>query len=115
MYLNENNDRVPVEEQTWEYEHLLHCLNVLRETVMCNADDTPLYTGLLHGNINSSTPRAGIASVKMCRDWNTLLEWGRARSACYRPVHWFEEGFPELERYKYCPDGSRPWENARDA
>lgn len=110
--INQNQDRVPPEEQTWHYGHLMHCLNLLRESVTCNADDTPLYTGHLHANANAnaSSAKAGIGSVKMCRDWNLLLEWSRARSACYRPVHWSDAEFPETERYKFCPDGQRPWE-----
>ncbi|KAF3767960.1 hypothetical protein M406DRAFT_321792 [Cryphonectria parasitica EP155] len=108
--VNENHDGVPEEEQTWAYAHLIHCLNVLRDTVMCNADDTPLYVGRLHENTHSSDPRAGIGTTKMCRNWNTLLEWSRARSACYYPEDFFNQSYPEVERYKYCPDGSRPWE-----
>ncbi|KAI0473568.1 hypothetical protein GGR56DRAFT_648010 [Xylariaceae sp. FL0804] len=112
--VNEDHDGVPEPERTWHYHHLLHCLNVLRESVMCHADDTPLYIGRLHANVNEQMPRAGTGTVKMCRDWNRLLEWSRARSACYRPVHWNDEDFPEVERYKTCPDGSRPWEGVED-
>ncbi|PSR82550.1 hypothetical protein BD289DRAFT_12716 [Coniella lustricola] len=107
--VNEAHDGVPEENQSWQYEHLIHCLNLLRKTVVCNADDTPLYTGHLHANAKSEHPNAGIGSTRMCRDWNALLTWSRARSACYRPVNWSSD-YPEIERYKYCPDGSRPWE-----
>ncbi len=108
--INEDHDGMPEEERTWHYPHLMHCLNVLRESVVCNADDTPLYIGRLHKNAHEKSPRAGTGTVKMCRDWDKLLEWSRARSACYRPVHWAEKGFSELDRYKSCPDGARPWE-----
>lgn len=108
--VNEDYDEVPKAERTWQYPHLMHCLNVLRESVMCNADDTPLYIGRLHKNVHEKSPRAGTGTVRMCRDWNELLAWSRARSACYRPVHWAEEGFREIDRYKTCPDGARPWE-----
>lgn len=107
--VNENNDNVPQPQQTWAYGHLVHCLNVLRESVMCNADDTPLYTGHLHANAYTNEAKAGIGTIKMCRDWSALLDWSRERSACYRPVHWHEK-YPDIERYKFCPDGSRPWE-----
>ncbi|KAI1412057.1 hypothetical protein F5Y13DRAFT_200392 [Hypoxylon sp. FL1857] len=108
--VNEDHDGVPEAERTWHYPHLTHCLNVLRESVMCNADDTPLYIGRLHKNVHEKSPRAGTGTMKMCRDWNKLLEWSRARSACYRPVHWAEKGFREIDRYKTCPNGARPWE-----
>ncbi|OTA55903.1 hypothetical protein K449DRAFT_452416 [Hypoxylon sp. EC38] len=97
--------------RTWHYPHLMHCLNVLRESVMCNANDTPLYIGKLHKNVYEKSPRAGTGTMKMCRDWNKLLAWSRARSACYRPVHWTEERFREIDRYKSCPNGARPWES----
>lgn len=84
--VNENHDGVPGLEQTWAYGHLIHCLNVLRESVMCNADDTPLYTGHLHAKAKSSHPKAGIGTIKMCRDWSSLLQWSRERSACYNPT-----------------------------
>ncbi|KUI67587.1 hypothetical protein VM1G_02812 [Cytospora mali] len=109
--INENYDNVPQLQQTWSYGHLIHCLNVLRESVMCNADDTPLYTGHLHANAYTNDPKAGIGTIKMCRDWSALLDWSRERSACYRPVHW-HENYPDIERYKFCPDGSRPWEQS---
>ncbi|KAI0158123.1 hypothetical protein GGR57DRAFT_459082 [Xylariaceae sp. FL1272] len=108
--VNEDNDGVSQGMRTWEYPHLMHCLNVLRESVVCNADDTPLYIGRLHKNAHEQSPRAGTGTMKMCRDWNSLLKWSRARSACYRPVHWAEKGFSELDRYKSCPDGAKPWE-----
>jgi hypothetical protein len=109
--VNEDHDGVPEAARTWHYPHLMHCLNVLRESVMCNADDTPLYIGRLHKNVHEKSPRAGTGTVKMCRDWNKLLAWSRARSACYKPVHWTEKHFSELDRYKTCPDGARPWEH----
>ncbi|KAI1813601.1 hypothetical protein GGS20DRAFT_472733 [Poronia punctata] len=108
--VNEDHDGIPESERKWHYPHVMHCLNVLRDSVMCNADDTPLYIGRLHGNVHEKSPRAGTGTVKMCRDWDRLLTWSRENSACYRPVGWEKEGFSEIERYKHCPDGSRPWE-----
>ncbi|KAI0006528.1 hypothetical protein F4779DRAFT_632940 [Xylariaceae sp. FL0662B] len=108
--VNEDYDGVPEAKRMWHYPHLMHCLNVLRESIMCNADDTPLYIGRLHKNVHEKSPRAGTGTIKMCRDWNKLLEWSRGRSACYRPVHWTEGGFREIDRYKTCPDGAKPWE-----
>ncbi|KAI4599346.1 hypothetical protein KJ359_001787 [Pestalotiopsis sp. 9143b] len=109
--VNEDHDGVPEDKRTWHYPHLMHCLNVLRESIMCNADDTPLYIGRLHKNIYEESPRAGTGTIKTCRSWNKLLAWSRERSACYRPVHWGEEGFKEVDRYKTCPGGAKPWEH----
>lgn len=108
--VNEDHDGVPEAERTWHYPHVTHCLNVLRESIMCNADDKPLYIGRLHQNVHEESPRAGTGTVKMCRDWNQLLKWSRERSACYKPVRWTDGSFAEIDRYKTCPDGARPWE-----
>lgn len=80
---------------------------------MCHADDTLMYTGRLHKNVFDDHPKAGVGMVKMCRNWGTLVSWARERSACYRPVRWFDREFNEIERYKFCPDGSTPWEQAQ--
>ncbi|KAI1292917.1 hypothetical protein F5Y03DRAFT_402730 [Xylaria venustula] len=111
--VNEDNDGVPKDERKYHYPHLMHCVNVLRESVMCNADDTPLYIGKLHKNVYEKSPRAGTGTIKMCRDWDSLLAWSRARSACYRPVNFTDSGFREIDRYKSCPDHSRPWEQVK--
>ncbi|KAK5997696.1 hypothetical protein PT974_00051 [Cladobotryum mycophilum] len=95
---------------TWPHPHVMHCLNVLRETVMCNADDEPLYTGALHAQLGAAQPRAGIGSVRKCRDWNKLQDWARERSACWKPYKMDDPNLPLIERYKFCPDGSKPWE-----
>ena len=88
----------------------MHCLNVLRDSVMCNADDTPLYTGRLHNERYEAVPKAGIGTMKMHRDWRKLQEFAREHSACWRRVNIDDPNFPEIERFKYCPDGLRPWE-----
>ena len=77
---------------------------------MCNADDTPMYTGRLHNETHATHPKAGIGSIKMCRDWNKLQAFARKHSACWARVGIDDPTFPEIERYKYCPDGARPWE-----
>ena len=116
VHVNENYDGVPQAEQTWHYPHVLHCLNVLRESVQCNADDTPMYTGRLHKNVFFPEGRAGIGTIKMCRDWSALMQWSHAHSACYKPVNWWSDpNFNEIERYKFCPDDSRPWEEVEKA
>ena len=45
---------------TWE--HYQHCLDSLRQDIMCRADDTPM-PGILGGHL-------GNGQTVMCRDWN---------------------------------------------
>lgn len=47
----------------------------------------------------------------MCKDWKKLEEWAKDHSACYKNkpgVETSEGGIP-VDRFKYCPDGSEPW------
>lgn len=95
--------------QSWEYSHVTHCLHVLREDTMCNADDTPRYTGALHaqkGLIDGLS--SGLGQVRMCRDWSKLHKFAVENSACYRRP--LDHPISLLDRYKSCPDGSKPWE-----
>lgn len=105
--VNQAHDALP---QSWPHSHILHCLDILRESVMCNADDTPLYTGRLHNETYAAHPKAGIGSIKMCRSWSKLQAFASEHSACWARVGLDDPAFSEIERFKFCPDGSRPWE-----
>lgn len=90
--------------QSSPYLHVVHCLNVLRDEVMCNADDTPRYTGF------QENQKSGLGQVRMCRDWKQLEAWADEHTACWRHVGEIrEDGFRELDRYRFCPPGS-PYE-----
>lgn len=90
---------------TYPLEHVTHCLNVLREEVMCNADDTPRYTGRLNSEKGKEHPTSGIGQARMCNDWGKLRSWAVAHSGCFRAVNESTPNFPTIERYKFCPKG----------
>ena len=90
--------------------HLLHCADNIRDEVMCQGDDTLRYFGRLHDQAHEEKPHAGVGQKRQCRDFNKILEWVNDNSACYKPVNFSDPDYPILERYKYCPDGSTPWE-----
>lgn len=51
-----------------DWAHAHHCLDALRQAVLCQADSTLLSTdnyGLSFGN----------GQVRMCRDWESLASW----------------------------------------
>ena len=84
---------------------MLHCYEVLKEEILCNADDTPRYTGY------QPDRASGLGQVRMCRDWKRLEEWSHANTACWRYLgNSSEPGFRELDRYRFCPDDS-PWKD----
>ena len=83
---------------------------MLRESITCNADDDLLYTGKLHANVGIDNLVIGNGMSRQCRDWDALLRWADQHSACYALERPGDADFDELDRYKFCPDGSRPWE-----
>lgn len=89
--------------QTQHYQHIDHCIEVLRDDVLCNADDTPRVT-----SGNASQLGSGIGQARLCRDWKKLDEWVDKHTACFE-----DDGTrvaDQIEKYKHCPDSSKPWE-----
>jgi hypothetical protein len=62
----------------WSRPHDMHCFDALRQYVMCNIDDTLLWT--------SGHRDAGHGQSKMCHDWDALRDWAEERSASYFDV-----------------------------
>ncbi|KAI9172798.1 Phenylalanine aminomutase (L-beta-phenylalanine forming) [Paramyrothecium foliicola] len=81
--------------------HALHCLDQLRQDVICNADDTPRYAGF------QDPPGTGSGQTRMCRDWSKLEKWALDRTACFK--HEDEVPGPMVDRFKSCPDGRVLW------
>ena len=96
--------------QSIHFTHINHCLDALRQEIICNADDTPRYSGL------DQKRGTGKGQIRMCRDWRKLEEWANGHSACYNSksgVETLEGGIP-LDSFKHCPDGSKPWKTNSD-
>jgi hypothetical protein len=83
---------------TWE--HYQHCLDALRQDIMCRADDTPMYGKL--GN------HLGDGQTVMCRNWDKLIKWTQEpeRNACYRSLSDYRTVKHSLERHAFCPENS---------
>lgn len=77
---------------------------------MCNADDTPRYTGALNSEVGKEQPTSGVGQERMCNDWNKLLDWATENSACFKGINETTPNFPTIERYKFCPDGRVLWD-----
>lgn len=90
-------------------EHALHCVNTLREEVICNADDTPKYTGRVNANLGVAEPMSGVGYSRMCNDWSKLEAFAIQNSACFKHINGSNPDFPTIERYKFCPDGRVLW------
>jgi hypothetical protein len=87
------------ENQTFSLYHIYHCLDGLRQDIMCMADDTPMPAPARH--------HVGDGQVRQCRDWNQMIDWAMEpeRHACYQ---WddYREATNTLELFAHCPPES---------
>ena len=103
--LNEFDRNLP---QSGSFPHVIHCLDALRQDVLCSADDTPRYTVM-----KKETPTGG-GQYRQCRDWEELQKWVGEHTACWKYVNSTDPEMDQLERFKYCPEGSEYLEKARE-
>lgn len=88
-------------DQSSLWGDIQHCLLVLRDKVICNADDVPRYTGF------QENQSSGLGQYRMCRDFSKLEDWALQHTACWRHIgEMSDQGFRELDRYRFCPEGS---------
>jgi Mycotoxin biosynthesis protein UstYa len=82
--------------------HFHHCLMVLRQDLMCLADDTPMPSIPAHHHI-------GEGQVCQCRDWDSLVAWTQesGRDACYHMLDDYHTVTHTLEEFAYCRPGLR--------
>ncbi|KAL9623030.1 MAG: hypothetical protein Q9160_002749 [Pyrenula sp. 1 TL-2023] len=95
------------EQQTIPEGHVLHCLESLRDDVICKADDMPRYTGRRNAQADVMDPFSGVGQKRMCRDWDQLTKWAIERTACYGRAGNNAET-PLLDLFTQCPDGTVP-------
>ena len=83
------------------HEHFLHCLDSLRQDVMCMADDTPMPT------VNRKH-RIGDGQIMQCRDWSKLTAWTQEpeRQSCYHMIDDYHTVHHTLEQFDDCPQDS---------
>lgn len=87
-------------QPAYPIEHILHCLDALRDDVICHADDTPRYT------TSTETPESGVGQLRQCRDWGKLEAWAEKYSGCWRYVDESWDHESELLRWQFCPPKS---------
>lgn len=61
------------------FGHSTHCIDAVRQSIMCNAADT-----LLYKRYNVSD---GDGQMRKCRNWGALRDWASKHSACYADSH----------------------------
>ena len=82
-------------------EHVLHCLDTLRQDMQCLADDTPMPTIPKKHHI-------GNGQIRQCRDFDALVEWSQdpERHACFKMIDEYREVPNSLEEFAFCREGS---------
>ncbi|KUM64156.1 hypothetical protein ACN42_g2937 [Penicillium freii] len=81
------------EENNVKFAHIEHCLDTLRQDLMCKADDTPMPSLEL---INA----AGEGQVLKCKNFDKLVAWAKHpdRDACYKRGNDYEPPLHSIDR-----------------
>ncbi|KAF2439605.1 hypothetical protein P171DRAFT_490293 [Karstenula rhodostoma CBS 690.94] len=79
----------------WSRPHDMHCLDAIRQYIMCNVDDTILWT--------NGHRETGHGQDKKCNDWDALRDYTETLSANYFDVE-PEKGIMHLDNY-HAGDG----------
>jgi len=69
--------------------HHNHCVDVLRLTIMCHADVTPVTMVDLVQNPGRRLPVGDFSTLHTCRDFDRILDWARTNP---RRVLWKDSG-----------------------
>ena len=82
------------------YAHVVHCMDFLLQNILCEADDTPMYS--------TATRRkdAGNHQSRMCRSWDKLNKWAYTHTSCYHFLNETQGVSSNFERYVWCPHDS---------
>lgn len=87
------------EEYYFRPPHAGHCIDILRQYVICKADNTPLYV--------FGDDTAGDEQYRKCNNWDALRQFATENSACYRdtPAGVNKDTFALGSHFGYCDGG----------
>ncbi|KAL9088496.1 MAG: hypothetical protein Q9159_003062 [Coniocarpon cinnabarinum] len=77
--------------------HLWHCLNAIREELMCSGSDELLY---IPNATREGELLAGFGQKRNCIDWRALRSWTIDHSACYVPSD--DEKAKHVKQWENC-------------
>lgn len=83
----------------YSVDRIFHCLDSLRQDVMCYADDTPIPA--------VTVQRVGRGQFRQCRSWDKLRAWATTPDldACHR-FDDYGEATNKMELFAFCPHNS---------
>ncbi|KAG8156765.1 hypothetical protein KVR01_013370 [Diaporthe batatas] len=94
IYTSISSYRASTPQKT-PFPHILHCLDNLRQDIICAADDSPRY-------LTNNGSHSGESQVRFCRDFGKLNDWARERDACFRQQHDLADVMEPIEKFTYC-------------
>ncbi|GAP87165.1 hypothetical protein SAMD00023353_2301080 [Rosellinia necatrix] len=94
IYTSISSYRASTPQKT-PFAHIMHCLDSIRQDIICAADDSPRY-------LTRNGSHSGESQVRFCRDFSKLNEWARERDACFRQQHDLADVMAPIEKFKYC-------------
>ncbi|KAF2736291.1 hypothetical protein EJ04DRAFT_490041 [Polyplosphaeria fusca] len=99
----------PESESRIPPSHILHCLDTIRQDLMCHADDTPMPTVNERHKIGDGQPRK-------CKNWDALVKWTQEpeRQTCFRMIDEYRRVPNSLEEFAFCPEGQE-FDKIRDS
>lgn len=74
-----SHDTEPEFEHDVDEDHTLHCIEFLRQSIMCHADTTLQTEAVYHQGI------LAFGVQYQCRNWWQLVEWVDKRNEEFRP------------------------------
>ncbi|KAM0144230.1 hypothetical protein ACHAO1_000513 [Botrytis cinerea] len=89
------------------YPHLIHCMDLLLQNIVCEADDTPMYTSA------TKNVTTGMGQQRMCRSWDKLSRWANKQTACFSYINETQGVDAVIQRFRYCPHDSSMLEPMR--
>ncbi|KUJ09336.1 uncharacterized protein LY89DRAFT_657675 [Mollisia scopiformis] len=89
--------------QSLPKHHINHCLESMRQYVMCKASDLPIAA------IEGKTDASRDEQQRQCRSWDALVEWSTdpEREACWAMVDEYKTTIHNVEKFAYCKEESR--------
>ena len=73
----------------------------LLQNILCDADDTPMYTS------SDRSRSTGLGQQRMCRSWKKLVDWAGTQTACFGFINETQGLYDVAYRFRYCPKDNR--------
>ncbi|GAQ47695.1 hypothetical protein AAWM_06151 [Aspergillus awamori] len=104
------NDKGVIDRESIEFRHWDHCVDSIRETLMCHADVAPIPFRVNFPASKVIVPR--LATTHTCRNFTKIQEWAKEHKASYWNYNVTAEQAEEIMRESGFDNA--PWESIDD-